>query len=59
METATRLQQLKAAEQNALGRLLDEFTQAENWRPQRRWIWIATLTVGVVLGCAVSLLNGT
>ena len=59
METATRLQQLKAPEQNALGKLLNEFAQVGNWRQQRRWIWIATLTVGVVLGRAVSLLNGT
>lgn len=57
-ETATRLQQLEAAEQNALERLRDELSRAENWRQQRRWAWAAALAAGVVLGGTVRLLAG-
>jgi len=57
-ETATRLQQLEAADQNALERLRDELSRAENWRRQRRWVWLAALAVGVVLGGAGMLLTG-
>lgn len=57
-ETATRLQQLETAEQNALEQLRDEFTQAESWRRQRRWVWTGALAAGAVLGGVVQLLAG-
>jgi|GEM_PF-3339057 len=57
-ETATRLQQLETAEQNALDRLRDELAKAESWRRQRRWVWAGALAAGAVLGGAVSLLAG-
>jgi len=57
-ETATRLQQLEAAEQNAMERLRDELSRAESWRQQRRWVWAGALAAGAVLGGAVSLLAG-
>jgi len=58
-ETATRLQQLETAEQNALERLRDELAKAESWRRQRRWVWIAALAAGAVLGGTVGLLAST
>lgn len=57
-ESATRLQQLEAAEQNALDRLRDELSRAESWRRQRCWVWAAALATGAVLGGAVQLLAG-
>ena len=57
-ETATRLQQLETAEQNALERLRDELAGAENWQRERLWVRAAAVVAGVVLGGVLSLLAG-